>query len=154
MHPLHTLALRMPLFFAVAFLGIGVFAGIASAVEPGALRGGSRIGAIDPILGATGILMMTIGLTVMGVTRLRFAPRPMADLPGRSVVLQRQAPQVQRHPRPPSPGAALIDALAATSEALDELAESLPRRRRQRISHAAHRVATARALLEAHNTRR
>ena len=95
-----------------------------------------------------------IGLAVMGITRLRLTPQPQPDLPARAVVLARQAPQVQPIARPPSPGMALIDALAATSEALDELAESLPRKRRQRIETAAHRVANARALLEAHNTRR
>ena len=153
MRPLHIAALRMPILLAGATLGLGLSLGIAAAVEPLASRGGSRIGAIDPILGTTGILMMTIGLVVMGVTRLRFAPRQLADLPARSVVIARQAPQVQPVPRPPSPGLALIDALAATSEALDELAESLPRKRRQRVTIAAGRVSAARALLEAHTRR-
>ena len=153
MTPLHNLTAKSLIIAACAVGSLGSFATLASAVEPLASRGGSRIGTIDPILGTTGILMMTIGLAVMGITRLRYSPRPTADVPARPLVLARQAPQFQPVPRPQSPGLALIDALAATSEALDELAESLPRKRRQRITTAAGRIANARALLEAHTRR-
>ncbi len=153
MPPLHNLTAKGFILAACAVAAGGSFATIASAVEPLASRGGSRIGTIDPILGTTGILMMTIGLAVMGITRLRYGPRPVPDVPARPLVLARQAPQFQPIARPPSPGLALVDALAATSEALDELAESLPRKRRQRITTAASRVANARALLEAHTRR-
>ncbi len=114
---------------------------------------GVRLSAVDPILGTTGLLMMTVGLLVMGITRLRYPGTPVQDVPPRSIVIARQAAQVQSVSRPPSPGVALLDALAATSEALDELAGSLPRKRRERISRAATRIATARELLEAHNRR-
>jgi hypothetical protein len=98
MRPLHTLALRTPIVLAAALLGIGLFASIASAVEPLASRGGSRISTIDPILGTTGILMMTTGLAVMGVTRLRFAPRPLADVPDRAIILQPSTNSPKRSP--------------------------------------------------------
>ena len=153
MPPLHNLTAKAIILSACAVGALGIFATLASAVEPLASRGGSRIGTIDPILGTTGVLMMTIGLAVMGITRMRFAPHPEADTPTRAIILARLAPQVQPVVRPPSPGLALIDALAATSEALDELSSSLPRKRRQRISTAASRIANARAQLEAHTRR-
>lgn len=149
---LHTLT-RGTLITAAVIVAPGLFAGAAGAVEPLASRGGSRIGAMDPVLATTGILVMTIGLSLMGLTRLRQHPTGPRDLPARQLVLQRLSPQVQLPARPPSPGLALIDALAATSEALDELAGSLPRKRRRRIETAAHRVANARELLEAHTRR-
>lgn len=153
MTPLHNLTAKGFILAACAVGALGTFATLASAVEPLAARGGSRIGTIDPILGTTGVLMMTIGLAVMGITRLRYGPVPVKDVPTRPVVLARLAPQVQPVTRQPSPGLALIDALAATSEALDELAESLPRKRRQRIETAASRIANARELLEEHTRR-
>lgn len=149
---LHTFV-RAAFVSSLTVVALGLFATAAGAVEPLASRGGSRIGAMDPVLATTGILVMSVGLGLMGYTRMRQHPALPRDLPPRQLVLQRLAPQVQPPARPPSPGLALIDALAATSEALDELAGSLPRRRRQRIETAAHRVANARELLEAHTRR-